>query len=219
VLAGPGLDNIEASPGDDSIDGGTGYDFVGFYSSPAPIEVHLGDGTSVGWGTDSVSAVEGVVGSQFADRIFGSGGQDQLEGRAGADLINGLSDHDLFYGDGGNDRFRGGGGFDYVAYWTSPRGVNANLFTRVGTGDGRDTFESIEGLGGSLFADVLAGTRGPNGLYGESGADRLLGKGGGDWLYGHEGRDRLDGGGGLDFGHGGPGVDGCLNLERMRSCP
>ena len=219
AYGGAALDNLEASPGDDLIDGGPGQDFVGHYDSPAPVVVDLAAGTSTGWGSDTLASVEGVVGSLFADEIFGRSGPDQLEGRAGADLIDGRGGHDLLYGDAGSDRFRGGKGFDYVSYWTSPRGVRADLSRGRATGDGTDTFRQIEGLGGSRFADVLIGNRRTNGLYGEPGNDRLLGLGGRDGLFGNAGRDRLDGGAGYDLGNGGRGTDTCVRIEVRRSCP
>ena len=83
-----------------------------------------------------------------------------------------------------------------------------------------DIYESIEGLGGSGFDDILTGDDQANRIYGDvidfdpdwfegsnRGADVLKGLGGNDELYGMRGADDLGGGDGADLLDGGPGRD------------
>ena len=64
---------------------------------------------------------------------------------------------------------------------------------------GGDTYEGVEGLLGSNFADVLVGDAGSNVLRGEGGDDRLSGAAGDDVLFGDAGADQLDGGAGFNI--------------------
>ncbi len=83
-----------------------------------------------------------------------------------------------------------------------------------------DIYESIEGLGGSGFDDILTGDDQANRIYGDvmdfdpdrypgenRGADVLRGLGGNDELFGMQGADDLGGGAGADRLDGGPGRD------------
>ena len=215
VDGGPGLDNIEASDGNDALTGGAGADYVSYFDAPAAAKVNLANGTGTGWGADTLSGFEGVVGSRFADKLTGGGADDQLEGRNGPDVLVGGGGDDYLLPGLGNDQVKGGAGYDYVIYWDAARGITANLATRRATGEGTDRFTSIEGIGGSDHADVFTGNGGPNGLYGYIGNDRLLGKGGNDWIYAGPGKDFLDGGAGTDRLHGEQGKDTCVNGEQQ----
>jgi serralysin len=70
-----------------------------------------------------------------------------------------------------------------------------------------DTYDSIEGVIGSLFGDHVSGDANPNDLAGLDGADVLAGLGGDDNLQGSDGDDVLGGGAGRDRLNGGAGTD------------
>lgn len=90
--------------GDDTVDGGEGFDVVVYVQSPAAIVLDLLAGTATGGeGSDSLTSIEGGVGSAFDDELYGSdgnnslygvGGDDTLDGRGGTDFLSGGPDTD-----------------------------------------------------------------------------------------------------------------------------
>jgi uncharacterized delta-60 repeat protein len=180
-----GFEGFRGNEGDDTLDGGTGFDRAYYDNSPYPVYVTLG-GTSPGtafdgWdGIDTLINIEEVRGSAFNDFLTGSdsGGFESFEGRAGTDNIDGL------------------GGYDRASYQTSPAGVTVSLETGF-AGDGwgaTDTLRNIEAVRGSDFDDGLTGDAGDNDLEGRVGNDSLVGGDGQDSLRGGTGNDTLDGG-------------------------
>lgn len=90
--------------GDDTVDGRGGFDVVVYVQSPAAVVVDLAAGSSSGGeGADTLTSLEGAVGSAFDDELygddldnslFGVGGDDALDGRGGEDYLNGGPDTD-----------------------------------------------------------------------------------------------------------------------------
>ena len=103
----------------------------------------------------------------------------------------------------------GGTGTDTVSYANSESPVVVSLLANIGTGGDAqgDTFENIENIIGSQYADTLLGDDEPNTLEGGRGKDALVGSGRNDRLYGGEGDDNLNGGAGDDTLYGGAGDD------------
>ena len=110
---------------------------------------------------------------------------------------------------GGNDLIDGGPGTDTVTYAAALQAVRVDLGRHHCTGQGTDTLISIENVEGSRFADVIAGSTGPNRLVGGLGNDTLNGVAGNDVLDGGPGADHLSGGPGSDRMLGGSGRDVC----------
>ena len=81
-----------------------------------------------------------------------------------------------------------------------PKAVNPDGTPKFG-------FNSHETIGGTKFADYIAGGNGDDTIYGDDGNDILLGNNGGDHLYGEKGDDYIDGGAGDDHLDGGDGND------------
>jgi VCBS repeat-containing protein len=190
---------FEGMAGNDTIDGGGGFDYVQYQSSNAggvivnldtvyhtvgAMTVFAGtalDGFDSDPGTlgvqsftDTLSNIEGVRGSNFADTFFGSN--------------NAPGTTEAFQGVGGNDTIYGGGGFDRIEYGRSTSGVNVNLAAGITSNDGlggTDTFFDVEAVRGSIFNDSLTGS---------ANADTLDGREGNDFLVGGAGNDVLNGG-------------------------
>lgn len=107
--------------GDDTIDGGGGFDFIRFDVAPSRVVVDFEGGISRGEGNDTFARFEGLVGSRRNDvaigdgrpnTLFGSGGGDRLSGLGGADTLVGGPGSDALSGGRGNDELIGGPGKD-----------------------------------------------------------------------------------------------------------
>ena len=182
--------------GNDTIDGGQGYDRVDYTTSTAGVLVDLGAGTAQDGlgGTDELHNIEGVRGSAFNDTLLGSDG----------------AEFESFEGREGNDSIDGRGGIDRVDYEHAKAAVTVNLATGAATADGyggSDTLVNIEDVRGSTFNDSITGNAGDNYLQGLAGNDTLVGGAGADQLAGGEGNDSLLGGDGDDQLLAGTGVD------------
>ena len=169
--ASDGLEIFIGGAGNDTIDGGSGYDRVQFNNSTAGVSVTLG-GTGTGTaqdglgGTDTLLGIEAVRGSAFNDTLTGSdtGAFESFEGRQGNDVMDGR------------------GGIDRVDYSGDSAGVVVNLRTGTATdgSGGTDTLANIEDVRGSAFNDALTGNTGNNVLEGGLGNDTLSGGYGAD---------------------------------------
>jgi Ca2+-binding RTX toxin-like protein len=167
--------------GNDTIDGGQGYDRVDYTSSTSGVTVTLNDtldGTASDGlgGTDVLKHIEGVRGSEFNDTLTGSD----------------TAAFESFEGRGGNDVIDGKGGVDRVDYNNSTAGVVVDL--SAGTADdgegGTDTLSNIENVRGSRdFGDSITGSAANNLLEGQGGDDTLNGGAGSDTLIGGTGDD------------------------------
>src|SRR5258708_35007065 len=102
-------------------------------------------------GTDTFTGVTAVQGSMFGDTLLGS------------------SFNNTFTGLGGNDNIDGRGGFDTASYnslSTVTSGVTVNMAAGTAIGDasiGSDTLRNIEGVQGTMLADVYDATGYGNG--------------------------------------------------------
>jgi Ca2+-binding RTX toxin-like protein len=201
IDGGGGNDWITPGEGADTVDGGANVDMVSFVDLAESVVVDLGAGTAISSGqTKILRNIENVTGSIFGDLITGDEGNNR---------IRGLGDYDWMVGSGGNDSYEGGTGRDTVAYSSATSGVWASLVSRsgnVGQATG-DTYDSIENLTGSSFADRLTGDNDRNVLRGLGGDDFIFGNGGNDTIDGGAGRDFLSGGNGNDRITGGRGND------------
>ena len=224
-----GNDLIKGGGGADMINGGSGTDTANYSDSNEGVVVSLVSGEGFG-GTaegDTLTSIENLTGSAYADFLVGNDGNNVLTGLEGNDTLKGGGGADTLYGDSGNDTLKGGGGADTLnggsgvdtaSYSESSAGVFVSLYHDVADyGDATgDELNSIENVTGSAFGDDLWGNDGVNVLRGNAGDDSMKGFGGNDTLYGGaddddlygmDGADTLYGENGNDVLNGGAGND------------
>ena len=189
ISADAGNDYIEPGKGADTIDGAAGTDtlsYVGASFDPTvtkgvTVNLNLASVTDP-WGSiDTITNIEAVQGTNFADVLIGNAGDNRFQGL------------------GGNDTFTGGAGFDQVRYERDAgvggtKGVTVNLVSGTATdgfGDS-DTFTSIESAVGTDQADTLTGGSVSSQVY---------------ELYGLAGDDVIASGGGIVYAEPGAGND------------
>ena len=181
---GGGNDVLAGGGGADRLDGGPGIDAAFYRASDSAVTVNLSNGTATGGHAegDTITNVEGIIGSLYDDTLVGDDRDNQLEGGDGDDVLEGGN---------GADRLDGGAGFDTAAYRNSNAAVTVDLGNGTFSGGHAegDTAVNVESIEGSNYDDVLTG---------DSGANRLHGGEGNDVLDGGEGTDQIDGGEGVD---------------------
>src|SRR5262249_8783082 len=113
---GNGNDLIYFSDFTDHIDGGDGFDTISFAKIGHGITA---DNTSFNSAGGSVTQVEGITGTKYADHIDESGGpgieSSTVHGGSGNDFV---STDGTLYGDAGNDRLVPQGVNQYGDFWT-----------------------------------------------------------------------------------------------------
>jgi Ca2+-binding RTX toxin-like protein len=191
TLTGDANDNvIEGGLGNDTLDGGTngaGGDTVSYAHAKAAVTVNLAAGTATGGGgSDTLSGIEGALGSNFNDTLIAAATGSKLDGGAGNDIV---------VGGAGADTLDGGAGINTLSYANDTAGVHVNFFGGNNFG-GDATGDSI--VFGS-FLNLLGGT-GDDHLVGNGFNNRIDGGDGDDTVSGHLGNDTLIGGANGAFG-------------------
>lgn len=131
LSGGDGDDLLDGGKGADSLNGGQGSDTVDYSAATKSVSVDLKEGTATGFGTDTLSGIENVKGSDEGDVLSGSGVQNTLLGRGGDDEVQGSGGRDTVVGALGNDLLFGGIGGDILR---GGRGKD-----QLDGGDGHDT--------------------------------------------------------------------------------
>jgi Ca2+-binding RTX toxin-like protein len=193
--------NFMGAVGADNITGGAGADGAWYLSSLNAVQITLGGTVSGGDATgDTLTGIENLVGSSFADLLIGDAGNNRLDGGDGNDAIAGGDGADNIYGDLGGDfgitgsgalqvdELYGGDGNDYIQTATNDAGSLAygeagNDTVQVNHG------EAFGGIGNDFIAVTGNGTG-----YGEGGDDDLWVTNGGV-AFGGSGQDKLTGSG------------------------
>lgn len=205
-----GEGRFSGGAGNDTIIGGTDYDEARYDSEDgiqaANVNLATGTATDEFGNTDTLTNIEGVVGSDFNDTLRGNDASNYFEGRGGDDLMEGGLEEDFFRGGAGDDTMNGGeGGIDdrdRVQYDNDAEDANGQSAVVVdlaagtatdGYGD-TDTLIGIENVSGTRFDDFIRGDDAENDLDGGAGNDTLNGGLGGDFLQPGAGNDIIDGG-------------------------
>jgi Ca2+-binding RTX toxin-like protein len=217
VLTGDSARNLFVpGGGNDQVDGGGANDAAAFWFAQGPVSADLSSGTASGEGNDTLTGIEGLLGSVFfGDVLRGNDQTNLLGGDAGDDQLFGEGGDDWLTGGEGNDKIEGGAGagdiadFSTTAFLDASAPVTASLEAGTATGQGSDTIATVEQIYGSELDDTLTGDAGPNVLFGLDGDDRL---------FGRDGADSIDAGPGVDSADGGGGTDQCVAAEAQPSC-
>lgn len=195
---------LGSGDGNDSIDGGGGNDTATYFHAEAGVKVSLAIAIAQdteGAGTDLLTNVENIQGSQYADQLTGNAGDNMLDGYHGNDSLYGGAGDDHIYENDGDDTIDGGDGIDTLNYSPGSSGVTVDLGDtgpQTVRGGETDIVTNIENLTGTSYGDTLVGDDGDNVLQGLGSDDVLAGDAGDDSLYGGTGNDTLAGDEGAD---------------------
>jgi hypothetical protein len=221
MLGGGGSDFLTGAGGNDTLNGGADFDYANYLDATGSVTVSLavttGQAIGSGQGTDTLTSIEGLYGSQYGDTLTGDdaavnaiyawGGADSISGGGGFDYVESGEGDDTLNGGAGDDYLLGGNGIDEVNYQGTAGGIFVNLANIdifggsanfAGGADGFDIIADIENVRTGTFADFV---------YGSNGANRITTDAGGDVLFGYAGNDTLDGGADTDYIIGGIGAD------------
>jgi Ca2+-binding RTX toxin-like protein len=228
LQGGNGNDALNGGTGNDMLDGGAGMDGAVYDTIASAVSIDLskqaefgflGAQNTIGAGLDTLTGIENVTGTSYADTLIGSsadnlltggGGHDQLSGNGGNDILLGGSGNDLLIGGIGHDILDGGTGVDTLDYSGIAEAVTVKLGATAAQNTisaGMDTLINIENLIGTGSNDALTGSSTANRIEGGGGADKIDGGAANDVIIGGDGNDRLTGSAGADQLWGGTGTD------------
>lgn len=213
ISGAEGNDTIHAAAGADTIDGGTGDNWVYYDMSRLGVSVDLksGIGHSGFAEGDTYSNIHNIKGSTAADILIGDDFGDSIDGNGGKDSVQGGTGNDYFYSDGSGNSIDGGDGNDTLSFAASTTAITVD----IGAGQAisadtatHDVIKNIEAIIGTKQDDefLITGT-GAIKIDAGGGNDSLTGDTHANYLSGGIGDDTLVGGGGADTLLGGTGND------------
>uniref|UniRef100_UPI000AD98260 beta strand repeat-containing protein n=1 Tax=Pseudomonas sp. Q12-87 TaxID=177989 RepID=UPI000AD98260 len=148
---GAGNDLLYSGTGNDLLDGGTGTDTASYAHAGSAVTVNLGllaAQNTLGAGTDTLSSIENLVGSNFNDTLTGDGASNRIDGGLGHDVLNGGGGDDLLIGGLGNNTLTGGSGADTFQWQAGNSGHDVITDFTLGT-DKLDLSQLLQGENGS----------------------------------------------------------------------
>ncbi|MEC9345728.1 MAG: tandem-95 repeat protein [Pseudomonadota bacterium] len=182
IFGGIGDDTLTGGDGADDIRGNLGTDVVDYSTDGGQggVIVDLQNGTAIDsfGNTDTLTAIEIVIGTASDDTLNGGSAGETLLGGDGADVLA---------GNGGSDSLVGGTGNDTVSY--SADGGSSGVTVDLGAGTATDSFGNTDTLVG---IEAVVGTSLADSLLGDSLDNTLVGGGGEDTLDGGLGTDVVD---------------------------
>jgi hemolysin type calcium-binding protein len=215
-----GNDKLIGGADDDLLYGGSGRDRAVYTDATAGITVDMAAGIVTGdasVGTDTLRAIEQVVGSDFVDTYVATGfGTSSPNASSVGSAIN------TFEGMGGNDVITGNGNTQ-VSYLNATAAVTVDLAVGTATGDasvGTDTFTGVNRVRGSQYDDALLGSNagGVEQFSGGAGNDLIDGRGGTDRaLYSSFVDDTVTAGVTINLAAGTVTGDASIGIDTLRS--
>jgi Ca2+-binding RTX toxin-like protein len=203
LAGGAGADFLYGEDGDDELVGGAGGDImsgglgtnsVSYANAGGAVSFSLlssfsNTGDALG---DTYSQIQGVIGSNYADRLTGDSADNTMVGGAGADTIDGGFGSDTL--DYSRDA-TGGGTAAVAIYLSSNLAIDGFGYTDTIT-----NFENVIGSNASsaTYNDVILGNTGSNFIDARGGGDIVVAGDGIDVIYGGLGTDAIYGGNGGD---------------------
>ncbi|MFM8750271.1 beta strand repeat-containing protein, partial [Rhabdaerophilum sp.] len=182
-----GQDVLSGGVGGDTLDGGAGlYDTASYSTSAAAVSINLATGVYSGGDAqgDTLTGIEFIIGTAFADVITGDGQANRLTGGGGDDILDGGSGIDILIGGTGNDIYytdasdvvteQADEGIDEVRTTGTSFTLNTDIENLVFVGNGNFTGT------GNTSANYIIGGIGNDTLIGGGGADALTGGAGND---------------------------------------
>ena len=199
-----GNDVLNGGAGTDNIDGGAGdVDLASYQDDAAAVTVNLSLATNQakdGSGTfDTLTNIEGAVGSAFGDTLTGKGGVNRLEGREGNDTLDGLAGNDVMVGGTGDDIYFSdstgdsivelvGGGSDILKTSVERGSIGVpgavdTIFSLPSEVEDLQLLGSVKFGFGNVLDNRMIGNGAANVMDGAGGSDTFWGYGGNDVYY------------------------------------
>lgn len=188
---------ITIQPGDQSLDGGDGFDILDFGDLQGRTTSGFNNLTSSGGQIallDPASGLQWTLGYVNFEGFQGSPYNDWISGNARTTYIT------------------GGAGDDTLTAQVMDTPLPITIYGGVGN-DSIGGSELGDVLQGNQGADTVNGWEGNDWIYGGQGNDLLLGSDGGDNVNGNLGDDTVAGGSGADTLHGGQGNDSLAGAD------